>query len=186
MKRILNFELVDQSGNKTHYIINFPDAGKLLRIEELKAALAPRYKEMEQKQSILSDLALDIVDMQSYFSVLCPQLLKDLRVSLFDLDIVDVIDLRKQYLKQYVPWWNDLIRFIQGLPEIPDQVEDKEDPINTAINEHDKVAEEIVKATNETKQPIESKEEMPQHRIIPKNRINPNEAGAEDVEIHLD
>lgn len=168
--------IVKTSDQENSYIIKAPNAGQLIDIENLKITLSPMYRELAKKGMILSDLALDIIDMQAYFSVLCPQLLKDVKVSLDELALPDLLQLRDAYHKQFLPWWNKWIKVIGDLPEDMQEEEVKEEvqQIQQEVEQIEKKAPE--KSTKDQQQLTPEADE---------NRVDPNKEGAEDVKIDL-
>lgn len=139
---------IKAKGTHQAYSIGLPNGGQIVEIENLKITLSVHYRALAQKNSILSNLALDIIDMQAYFSILCPQLIQDLEVPLAKLDLADILELREVYEESFLKWWNPWIRLIQGVPEpiekreddteyeddalpIPSQSNDKFDPNKT-------------------------------------------------------
>lgn len=138
MERQLNLKL-KAKGTLQEYSISLPNGGQLVDVENLKITLSVHYRALAEKNSILSNLALDIVDMQAYFSILCPQLIADLSAPIAKLDLVDILELRDVYEKQFLPWWNPWIKLIQGVPELPkksekDSVEYEEDELQVKEN----------------------------------------------------
>ena len=102
------------SVKENSYKVSFPNVGQFLNIEALKATLSDGlYGAMQASRTIDSGFALDVVDMEAYFTVLCPDLVKDLNVKSFrELDIVDVIELRTVFVDQMLPFikqWRDII-----------------------------------------------------------------------------
>ena len=126
MQKTIQFIVSDSSHTPLAYEIKFPNAGQLLQIEEMKVALSKNYREMAMKGTILADLALDIIDMQSHLTILCPTLLTEMKTPLLQMDIADLIQLRDAYEKQFSPWWNSWIRLIGKVPEA--KVEKNEKP----------------------------------------------------------
>lgn len=95
------------------YMVQIPTIGQLRDIENSKVALTPYYKELVITNTIMSNWVLDLVDMSAYFSVLCPQLLKDLKAPIEQLDLFDFKELREDYQAQFVPWLNGFITAMQ-------------------------------------------------------------------------
>lgn len=97
------------------YIIEFPNVGKFQSIETMKQVVSKgMYSSLLSTATISSAEVLDMVDMESYFSVLAPKLLKDLKCDSFgDLDIMDYLELKKVYLEQFIPWWNNILDMLR-------------------------------------------------------------------------
>jgi hypothetical protein len=96
------------------YKVIFPKVGKLIDIENMKSILSKgMYGSMEASRTIDSQFALDMIDMEAYYSVLVPELIKDLKVkSLRDLEIEDSVELRKIFFDVLLPFikqWRDII-----------------------------------------------------------------------------
>ena len=96
------------------YKATFPKVGQLIDIENMKAILSNgMYGSMESSRTIDSQFALDMIDMEAYYSVLIPDLIKDLKVKSFrDLEIEDSVELRKIFVKDLLPFikkWRDII-----------------------------------------------------------------------------
>jgi hypothetical protein len=96
------------------YQIQFPSVGQIIDIETRKSALsAGQYSKFVDLGTIGAFLAKNYVDVISVFSILIPQLLKDLRKeSLFDLSPIEMVELTEIYNKQYSPWYNEWIQLI--------------------------------------------------------------------------
>jgi hypothetical protein len=93
------------------YPIEFPNIGKFQMIETMKQIVSKgMYQALLQTSTISSIEVLDMIDLESYLTVLAPQLIKDLKCDSFgDLDIEDYQELKKCYKEQLVPWWNGII-----------------------------------------------------------------------------
>jgi len=96
------------------YKISFPNVGQLIDIENMKSILSKgMYSNMENARTIDSQYALNMIDMEAYFSILAPELVEDLKVKSFrDLSIVDSVELQNIYAKKLVPFikeWRDII-----------------------------------------------------------------------------
>jgi hypothetical protein len=99
---------------ENEYLVKFPNVGQLSDIEVLKGSISRGlYGAMQSNSTIDSGFALDLVDMEAYFTILCPQLIKDLKVDSFrELDLTDAIDLREVFVDQLLPFikqWRDII-----------------------------------------------------------------------------
>ena len=94
-----------------NYVIAFPNVGKFQDIETMKQIVSKgMYSSLLSTATVSSMEVLQMIDMEAYFSVLCPKLLEDLRCKNFgDLDIEDYQELKKEYVSQFVPWWNSIL-----------------------------------------------------------------------------
>lgn len=93
------------------YPIEFPNIGKFQMIETMKQIVSKgMYQALLQTSTVSSMEVLDMIDMESYLTVLCPQLIKDLKCESFgNLDIEDYQELKKCYQEQFIPWWNNIL-----------------------------------------------------------------------------
>jgi hypothetical protein len=104
MEETLIFKL---KGND--YTINFPNVGSFRAIEATKQILSSgTYGSLEKTNTMQAQKALDIIDIEATFTVLCPDLLgKGLKSNDFSkLGMKDLKELHEAYLEQFVPWWN--------------------------------------------------------------------------------
>jgi len=124
-------------GNVTNtYYAKFPTNRQLIDIEALKDAQSnSRYISLIQSQSRLSNYAVDVVDMISYFTVLIPDILKDLpNRDLSQLDAFDSKNLVDAYKEQFMPWyrqWLHLMEIIRD-PEKNETAKKAEEPNETS------------------------------------------------------
>lgn len=113
LQREFTFKVKD---NK--YRVSIPNPGQLLAIETEKASISMGiYRNIMAANTIGSNYALDIVDMQAYLSVLVPDLLKDLKAPILELDLLDFNQLKKEYSEQFIPWVNSWMSMINAAPE---------------------------------------------------------------------
>lgn len=101
------------------YQIEFPNVGKFQNIESTKQVLSKgMYSSLLSTGTVSSMEALDMIDMESYFNTLAPQLLKDLKCNTFsELDLEDYVELKKVYFEQFIPWWNDIMKLLNPKKE---------------------------------------------------------------------
>lgn len=101
--------------NGNEYEISFPKNGQLIDIERMKLDLSGgQHAKMLYQSALSSQLAYILVEAIATFSVLIPDLLKDLKgvKSLLDLDPYDSKELCKSYERDFYPWfkeWMDVI-----------------------------------------------------------------------------
>lgn len=97
-----------------NYTIKFPNVGQFQSIESIKQVLSRgMYLALVQTNTISANNALDMIDIEAYLSVLCPELIKDLKCDKFsDLGLEDYMELKKAYDEQFVPWWNEILKLI--------------------------------------------------------------------------
>lgn len=90
------------------YLIKFPNVGQMLDIESRKMALTSgQYKNLMLTGTVASELALLSVDMIATFSILCPQMSKDMNVDFFEMEISQSNTLTKIYVETFLPWYNN-------------------------------------------------------------------------------
>lgn len=108
-------------GNR--YVVEFPNIGRFQQIESIKQVLSKgMYSSLLNTSTISSIEALDMIDMEAYFTVLVPQMVKDLKCDVMsDLGIEDYLELKQVYQKQFVPWWNDIMKMLN--PKVQKDVE---------------------------------------------------------------
>lgn len=121
MKRKLNFTVETQDG-KESYELSIPTAGQLVRIETVKASTSGNtYGGIFSSGTVGGNYALDIIDMNAYLSVLCPDLIQSLKTkSLFDLDVFDLKQIKDAYDSQVVPW---IIEWQTALSKSPVEID---------------------------------------------------------------
>lgn len=88
------------------YTVQFPNVGQYYQIEVNKQRLSGGYyNTLLQNPTVSASNALDAIDIEATLSVICPQLLQDLKVhSLSELGLQDFQELRKIYLEQIFPF----------------------------------------------------------------------------------
>lgn len=111
IRKPLNFNV---KGNS--YKVTTPTAGQLWDIEEMKARLSNgHYGNVLRNRTFWSEYNLDTIDMFSYITVLCPELIEDLKVDTWkDLDPFDLAELKKQYKSQFLPWLTALNKALKS------------------------------------------------------------------------
>lgn len=96
------------------YTVKFPTVGQYYSIEALKQSLGRgNYNTMVQSPLQSVQDALDMIDIEATLTVMCPDLIKDLKVSITELDIRDYLDIKKAYVQQVAPFFrsvNDVLR----------------------------------------------------------------------------
>lgn len=112
----MNKEIVfSVKGN--NYKIQFPNIGQFQTIESLKQVLSKgMYSALMSTGTLAANSALDMIDIESHLTVVCPELVKDLKCERFsDLGLEDYLELKKEYMTQFVPWWNDIMLLISPM-----------------------------------------------------------------------
>lgn len=100
-------------GNK--YPITFPKVGEYIRIKQLKSALAGgQYGQMSLSASM--DVALDMIDVESILSVLCPEFIKEIEEQhggFSQLPLEAAKEIRDEYEKTIYPWWKNIEKMLK-------------------------------------------------------------------------
>lgn len=91
------------------YNLEFPSVGEYIEIETLKTDISlGKFAQLLSSRTVSSLRAIQIVEIVAILTVLCPQLIEDLKVkSILDLDIQDFIKIMKSYQKDVAPWYKD-------------------------------------------------------------------------------
>lgn len=105
MNETLNFVV-----NGNSYLINFPTVGDYYAIEASKQSLSLGFYNSLSESSVLSAYnATDMIDIEATLTILCPQLIKDLKCESFKkLGIKDYLMIKQAYIEQFVPWWKSI------------------------------------------------------------------------------
>ena len=108
---IMNFK-----GNQ--YMVSFPRVGEYRSIEIMRQTLSLNtYSGMARSMMVSSEESLDMIDIEAYFSVLCPKLIEDLKCDSFsELGILDYKELKDLFKKQFIPWWNEIENLLRPTP----------------------------------------------------------------------
>lgn len=105
MNETLNFVV-----NGNSYPINFPTVGDYYAIEASKQSLSLGFYNSLSESSVVSAYnATDMIDIEATLTILCPQLIKDLKCESFrKLGIKDYLMIKQAYIEQFVPWWKSI------------------------------------------------------------------------------
>ena len=98
------------------YPVKFPNVGHFYQIEATKQSLARGfYNTMVMSPSASAQHALDMIDIEAALVVLCPDLIKDLKVKNFsELDIRDYKVIRDEYYKVVAPFFKEIQDLLRG------------------------------------------------------------------------
>jgi len=120
--KVITLEIGENS-----YEVKYPNNGQLIDIESLKITLSKGNLDgMLFARTPGSQLAFFTVEMISTFTILIPQLMKDIKVdSLLDLDPIETKGLIKVYQSQYYPWYKEWYDYINE----DFIVEDEDEPV---------------------------------------------------------
>jgi hypothetical protein len=115
----MDIEILEFKLKSNNYTIKFPNVGQIEDIECTKQLISKgMYSSLMQMGTRAANDTLDMIDMEAFFSILCPDLVKDLKSDSFrDLGIVDFMELKKAYIKQFVPWWVEIQKILRPIDE---------------------------------------------------------------------
>lgn len=103
------------------YLVKIPTPRQIIQIETEKAVMTNGvYREILSSGTYGSSYSLDVVDMHSYFTVLIPDLLKDINsmgTTMLDMDLMDFNQLKEAYRIQFIPWVNSWMEMINSMPK---------------------------------------------------------------------
>lgn len=100
--------------NDKEYKLNRPNNGQLLEIEVMKHRLSGGlYQDLVFTNLISSQNTINTIDMISNMSVLCPEIIKDLKINIAKIDIIDSLPILKVYMSEVHPWVTKWQSFIQ-------------------------------------------------------------------------
>lgn len=107
------------------YELKQPTVGSLMDIEIMKGELTnDRYGSIVRHGTVISNWNLDNVDMFSNLIVLCPDLVKDIKVTNWrDLSLPDIQELKEEYNKTFSPWIEKHLGFLN--PPVDEKKEEK-------------------------------------------------------------
>lgn len=105
------------------YSIQFPNVAKQIDYEWMKANIADgRYQSIGNSGTMSGAYTKVLIDMIAAFETFIPQIKKDMNVnSYLDLDPMDTKILMKAYTKQFLPWYNKWLEFMNDFGEDEDQ-----------------------------------------------------------------
>lgn len=94
---------IEIAGNS--YVIEYPNVGKFIDIKVLETQLSKGMSTQMVYGTVDQQAAYIYIMTYAHLAVLCPQLMKDLKVdSLFDLSMEDFDNLVEVYSKEIQPW----------------------------------------------------------------------------------
>lgn len=116
-------------GNK--YPCIFPNTGNFMDIQILKAKITENFYDslkMLERDGMIASIICDAI---AHFSVLIPDLKKDLNVTSFLLlDLDKIIEMSYVYKDTFFPWFNDLMEQVTA-PKVKPTEEIKDVTTNT-------------------------------------------------------
>ena len=93
---------------ENEYQVSFPNTGQFLDIRSMKSRLIEDIK----GNDALDGYALLLGEMAATFSVLIPQLKKDLNTDLFKLSMVESKELLDSYVDTYKPFFDEWMNIL--------------------------------------------------------------------------
>lgn len=109
---------------------NFPiqlndiTVGKYRDIQVMKQSLSMNnYASLYRTMMVDSEDALDMIDIEANLSVMCPDLIKALKVPFSLIGLLDFVEIRKEYKQKFEPWWAEVMKLLRPEPLNTKQVE---------------------------------------------------------------
>lgn len=98
------------------YTVDFPTTGGLMEIEIMKAQLSRgQYSALAENATVNSSYSRFLIDMIATFTVLLPDLKKDMNVkTISELNPLDSKKLLKIYLQEVLPWLNSWFEILNS------------------------------------------------------------------------
>lgn len=123
----MNREIVLQVEG-SEYKVSYPNTGQQIDIELMKAQIgAGNYDVLRFSQNPLFQRQADVIDMIATFSILVPDLKKNLNVkSFFDLPEEHTAKLLKVYEDQFIPWFIKIRTTINNPKEVLEEKKSEE------------------------------------------------------------
>ncbi len=99
------------------YNIAFPTVGQYRDIQIAKQNLSMNnYGGLFRSMLTESEDALDMIDIEANLSILCPELIKVLKVPFSELGLLDYTEIRKVYREVFEPWWSEIMKILRPQP----------------------------------------------------------------------
>lgn len=109
-----------------NYDVRYPRIGEYRTIQAMKQTLSLNtYGGMTHSNLIAAEEALDMIDLESYLTVLCPDLVSDLKCSFSELGLLDYKELKEVFKDKFIPWWNKIEELLRPQPKL-NKVADEE------------------------------------------------------------
>lgn len=102
------------------YKIEDVRVGHFIDLEKVKASLSGgMYGSIFRMGTVASDEALTMIDIEAFFTVFVPKLLKDLQSDSFrDLGFADYNEIKKVYVEKVIPWYNEYVKSIREVQNV--------------------------------------------------------------------
>ena len=96
--------------------VSFPNVGQYYKIEAMKQSLSRGfYNSMVMSPANRAQHALDMIDIEATLTILCPQMIEDLKVKNFnELAIVDYKEIRDAYYAKVAPFFKEVNDLLNG------------------------------------------------------------------------
>lgn len=140
--------VIEDKDDKVTYEIDFPNTGKLMAIQSLKASLLKgQLGSIIEGNTSNGDYVAILADMIASLTITCPKLIQSMGVtSISDLDAIDSARLLKSYIEQYLPWYNEWKIILQngGVPlkkKEEEQSDEEKNPPKSKKTKHTIIAE---------------------------------------------
>lgn len=100
------------------YQLETPTVGKYVAIEATYQLLGKGYYNTLLESPLQStENAIEMIHLEARLSVLCPTLIKDMKVSINELGMEDFKELKTAYDEQFKPWWNEFLTLVNPKKE---------------------------------------------------------------------
>lgn len=113
MERSLTLKF-NQNGTEHEYSVTFPNTGQLMDIvAERNRVSRGQYDTVSKARDDNSVVAFLLWDTYAYFSILVPDLFKDIEGDFFELPLDITAGFVRVYTKQFAPWYRKVMASIQ-------------------------------------------------------------------------
>lgn len=97
--------------------LNDVTVGKYRDMQVMKQSLSMNnYASLYRTMMVDSEDALDMIDIEANLTVMCPELIKVLKVPFSSLGLLDFIEIRREYKKTFEPWWEEVMKLLRPEP----------------------------------------------------------------------
>lgn len=98
------------------FVIKYPNSGQMIDIAVLKARLSEnQYSSLFYQGSIEAPLALRLIDVYSFLTIMAPKIKEVLATkSFYDLEAIQAVELVHMYDEQILPWINKWTEYINN------------------------------------------------------------------------
>ena len=98
------------------FTVQYPKSGQMIDIAVLKAKLSEnQYSSLLYQTSIEAPLALRLIDVYSFLTIMVPKIKEALaKKSFYDLEAFEAVELVHMYDSQILPWLNKWTQYINN------------------------------------------------------------------------